>query len=159
VLKELNMKFAVLVLGCLLTTSAQADWYYRVMKVVCGKNELRVIDYSAPGELGEARGKERGAIDVDTLSTWKTTANELNVPDKPLPHIEICKIPSGKYKVTLTNAGGGYSAPYAVVNVVEITNPQKPMVLIDNLHLNQILKKRYEIVFSKDHPEGLIINE
>ncbi|MGB7543312.1 MAG: hypothetical protein WBM28_15020 [Burkholderiales bacterium] len=153
------MKAMMLAFGCCLATSANADWYYHVMKVVCDKSDLRVIDYSEYNEVGQARGKEPGAIDVDNLSTWKRTANDLNVPDKPLPHTEVCKIPSGEYKVILTNAGGGYSAPYPVVNVTEITNPKAPRVLVKNLHLDHVVKNRYEIIFSKDHPEGLIIDE
>jgi hypothetical protein len=153
------MRIALIIFFCLLTSSAHADWYWHVMKVVCDKNELRIIDYSAYNELGEARRIEPGAIDVDSLSTWKTTKEELNIPDKPRPYVKVCKIPSGKYKVILTNAGGGYSAPYAVVNVLEISNPKKPTVLIKELHLDQVVENRYEIIFSKEHPEGIIINE
>ena len=129
------------------------------MKVVCDQNEIRIIDYSAYNELGEARGKERDVIDVDTLSTWKHTSDDLNVPDKPRPYVKVCKTPAGKYKVTLTNTGGGYSAPYPVINVLEISNPKAPKRLITNLHLDQVVNKRYEIIFSKQYPKGQIIEE
>lgn len=152
------MRTALIMFGLLLTHEARADWYYYVMKIECGTETLRVINYSAYNEEGIARGKEPGAIDVDKLSTWRHTEDGLNIPDKPLPHIEICKIPSGKYKVILTNAGGGYSAPYPVVNVLEISNPKKPKLLIDNLALPDVVEKQ-EIAFSRENPNGLVINE
>jgi hypothetical protein len=146
--------------GLLIPLQAHADWYYYVMKVVCTKDELRIIDYSAYNEEGEARAAEPGAIDVDKLSTWRRTPEELNVPDKPLPHVTICKIPAGKYRVTLTNAGGGYSAPYPVVNVQEISDSKHPKVLIRNLALEKSYKyKRYEIIFSSKYPKGQKIIE
>lgn len=129
------------------------------MKVVCSRTELRIIDYSEYNEIGEARRYERGAIDVDKLSTWKHTSDDLNVPDKPRPYVKVCKIPAGTYKVTLTSAGGGYSAPYPVVNVAEISNPKMPKRLITALELDQVVKNRYEIVFSAKTPEGQIIDE
>lgn len=153
------MKTLLAAISCLLTASAHADWYYRVMKVVCTRSAISIIDYSAFNEIGEARGMESDAIDVDKLSTWKHTSNDLNVPDKPKPYVKVCKIPAGKYRVTLTNAGGGYSAPYAVVNVVEISNPKVPIRLITELHLDQVVKSRYEIVFSTKYPKGQIIDE
>ena len=158
-IRGLAMRAGLLLLSMLLATSAHADWYYYVMKVVCEKSELKVINYSAYNEEGQARGKEPDAIDVDTLSTWRTTENDLNVPDKPLPYVKVCAIPSGKYRVVLTNTGGGYSAPYPVVNVTEVTNPQKPKILIHDLYLDRVVKNRYEIVFSKSHPNGQIIDE
>jgi hypothetical protein len=158
-MEDLDMKKILIVIGCCLASSAHADWYYHVMKVVCDKNELRVVDYSAYNELGQARGKEPDAIDVDTLSTWRATKDELNVPDKPLPYVKLCKITSGKFKVVLTNAGGGYTAPHPVVNVTEVTDPVNPKSLINNLHLDHVVKNRYEIVFSKEHPDGLILDE
>ena len=145
--------------GILVANSAHADWYYHVMKVKCDKSELRIIDYSAYNEEGEARSKEPDAIDVDTLSTWRTTENDLNVPDEPRPYEKICAIPSGTYKVVLTNAGGGYSAPFPVVNVTEISDPRKPKVLIHNLGLPDVVKNRYEIIFSRKHPNGQVIDE
>ncbi len=146
--------------GLLIPLQVHADWYYYVMKVVCTKDELRIIDYSAYNEEGEARAAEPGAIDVDKLSTWRRTPEELNVPDKPLPHVTICKIPAGKYRVTLTNAGGGYSAPYPVVNVQEISDSKHPKVLIRNLALEKSYKyKRYEIIFSSKYPKGQKIIE
>jgi hypothetical protein len=152
------MKKILIVLGCCFASSTHADWYYYVMKIVCEKNELRVVNYSAYNELGQVRGKEPDAIDVDTLSTWRTTENQLNVPDKPLPYVKICQIPTGKYKVVLTNAGGGYTAPHPVVNVTETSDPKNPKTLINNLHLHGV-KNRNEIIFSKENPEGLIIDE
>ena len=146
--------------GLLIPLQANADWYYYVMKVVCTKEELRVIDYSAYNEEGKSRGQEPSAIDVDKLSTWKHTPDELNVPDKPLPHVTICNIPAGKYRVVLTNAGGGYSAPYPVVNVQEISDPKHPKVLIRNVVLEEShMYKRYEIIFSSKYPKGHIIKE
>jgi hypothetical protein len=153
------MRTVLLTFSLFFATSAYADWYYHVMKVVCEKNELKVIDYSAYNEVGEARSKEPDAIDVDSLSTWKTTENDLNVPDQPLPYVKLCAIPSGKYKVVLTNAGGGYSAPYPVVNVIEVSDRKKPKTLIRNLSLDHVVKNRYEIIFSKDFPKGRIIDE
>jgi hypothetical protein len=154
-----SRNFVVAGICCLLAASAYADWYYRVMKVICDGETLRVIDYSAPNEIGEARSKESDAIDVDQLSTWKRTSNDLNVPDKPKPYVNVCAIPWGKYRVTLTNAGGGYSAPYPVVNVVEISDPSAPKSLITDLHLNHIARSRYEIVFSRQHPNGKVVEE
>lgn len=152
------MRRLVIALGCCLASSANADWYYYVMKIECEKNEIRIVNYSEYNELGKARGKEPGAIDVDTLSTWRSTENHLNVPDKPLPYVKICQIPSRKYKIVLTNAGGGYVAPHPVVNVTEISDPKNPRILINNLHLGGV-KNRNEIVFSKENPDGLIIDE
>ena len=146
--------------GLLAAFQAHADWYYYVMKVVCEKDALRIIDYSEYNEEGKARAAEPGAIDVDTLSTWRRTPNDLNVPDKPLPRITTCTIPAGKYRVVLTNAGGGYSAPYPVVNVREISDPKQPKVLFQDLALdNSYEYKRYEILFSSEHPRGRIIEE
>jgi hypothetical protein len=153
------MKIVFMVFSCVLATPAHADWYYYVMKVVCDRSEIKIINYSAYNEIGEARGKESDAIDVDKLSTWKHTSDDLNVPDKPKPYVKVCKIPAGKYRVTLTNAGGGYSAPYPVVNVVEISNPKVPTPLIADLALDNAVKNRYEIVFSTQHPKGQIIDE
>lgn len=153
------MRILLVMLGLFFTNAASADWYYYVMKIACEKEKLRIINYSAFNELGKARGQEKGAIDVDTLSTWRRTDNDLKVPDKPLPYVQVCKIPSGKYQVTLTNAGGGYTAPYPVVHVVEISNPAKPKILIDHLELAEIVNIKQEIVFSRNHPNGLIINE
>ncbi len=129
------------------------------MRVVCEKNELRIIDYSAYNELGEARRKEPGAIDVDSLSTWKATDNGLNVPDKTLPYVKMCRLNSGKYKVILTNAGGGHSSPYPVVNVSEISDPRHAKSLISNLELNHEMRNRYEIIFNLEYPKGKIIDE
>jgi len=153
------MKSLLAAFICLFATSAHADWYYHVMKVVCDRNEIRIIDYSEFNEVGETRGKESDAINVDNLSTWKHTSDDLNVPDKPKPYIKVCKIPAGNYKVTLTNAGGGYSAPYPVVNVLEISNLKLLIPLITDLALDQVVKNRYEIVFSTQYPRGHIINE
>jgi hypothetical protein len=142
------------------SSQAYADWYYYVMKIVCAKDELRIIDYSAYNEEGKARAAEPGAIDVDTLSTWRRTSNDLNVPDKPLPRVTICNIHAGKYQVVLTNAGGGYSAPYPVVNVREISDPKQPKVLFRDVELDKSYEyKRYEIVFSSRYPKGQIIDE
>jgi hypothetical protein len=149
-----------LLIGLLVASDARADWYYFVMKIECGKTTLRIIDYSAYDEEGEARSMEPGAIDVDNLSTWRTTEKDLNVPDKPLPHISICVIPSGKYRVVLTNAGGGWSAPYPVVNVQEISDPDRPRELIHDLKLDKSSEfKRYEIVFSPENASGKVIQE
>jgi hypothetical protein len=153
------MKMLFIAFGCLLTASAHADWYYYVMKVVCDRSEIRIINYSAYNEIGEARSKEIDAIDVDELSTWKHTGDDLNVPDKPKPYVKVCKIPAGKYRVTLTNAGGGYSAPYPVVNVVEISNSKMPTPLITNLELEGVEKGAYEIVFSSRYPKGKIVGQ
>ena len=156
-----RMRIILIAVGCLLfATSAEADWYWYVMKVVCGDNELRVIDYSAYNEEGEARRLDPNAIDVDKLSTWKRTDQDLRVPDKPLPHVTICRIPAGKYRVVLTNAGGGYSAPYPVINVQEISDPKHPKTLIKDISLEDSYKyKRYEIIFSSKYPKGNIIKE
>lgn len=130
------------------------------MKVVCEENSLRIIDYSAYNEEGKARSAEVGAIDVDKLSTWKHTSNDLNVPDQSRPHVTVCNIPAGKYRVVLTNTGGGYAAPYPVVNVNEITSPKRPKILIHNLALDKSYEyKRYEIVFSSKYPKGHFIEE
>ena len=156
------MRVLIVFLSLTASVPAYADWYYYVMKVECGKTDLRIIDYSAYNEEGDARRTEPGAIDVDTLSTWRSVGekgNELNVPDKPLPYVKVCSIPTGTYKVILTNAGGGYSAPYPVVNVIEISNSKKPKSLFHNLELSRGVNNRYEIVFSKEHPTGLIIDE
>lgn len=153
------LNWLIIMSAWLISPLASADWYYYVMKVECTSNELRIIDYSEYNELGLAQSKEADAIDVDTLSTWKTTDDGLNVPDKPLPYIKVCETSSGKYKVVLTNAGGGYSAPYPVVTVFEISNPSFPKILIENMSLNFVVENRYEIVFSKENPIGLIINE
>jgi len=140
--------------------SAQGDWYYYVMKVECTNDYLRVIDYSAYNEEGKARAAESGAIDVDTLSTWRRTSEELNVPDMALPQVTVCNIPAGKYRVVLTNGGGGYSAPYPVVNVQEISDPEVPRDIIRNLALDKSFQyKRYEILFSSDYPAGRMIKE
>jgi uncharacterized protein YecT (DUF1311 family) len=149
------------VLACITPVApAHADWYYYVMKVVCTANELRVLDYSAYNEEGAQRRFETGAIDVDKLSTWRRTENDLNVPDKPRPHVTVCKIPSGRYRVTLTNAGGGYSAPFPVINVHEISNPNQQKVLIHNLALTDSHEyQRIELVFSTAYPRGRIIKE
>jgi len=62
--------------------------------------------------------------------------------------------------VVLTNAGGGYSAPYPVINVREISNPKQPVVLIRDLALDKSYEyKRYEILFSRKYPKGKIIEE
>jgi hypothetical protein len=150
---------SLLVIGLLFVSPARADWYYYVMKVVCNQDQLRIINYSAYNEEGQARGSEPDAIDVDKLSTWRHTENDLNVPDKPLPYVKTCKIRGGRYRVVLTNAGGGYSAPYPVVNVSEISAPGKPRVLIRNLELKDVVRNRYEIIFSAKHPDGQIIDE
>jgi len=150
----------VCICGCFASFSAHADWYYYVMKVVCEEGVLRIVDYSAFNEEGKARRAEIDAIDVDNLSTWKHTSNDLNVPDKPLPHVTVCNIPAGKYRVALTNAGGGYSAPYPVVNVREETNPKRPKVVIRNLALDKSYEyQHYEIVFSSKFPKGNFIEE
>jgi len=152
---------AVIFLGSITAAlPAHADWYYYVMKVVCTKDELRVIDYSAYNEEGMARGAEPGAIDVDKLSTWKRTPDELNVPDKPLPNISTCSTASGKYRVILTNAGGGYSAPYPVINVREISKPKLPVVLIKDFALDKSQEyKQFEILFNRENPRGRTIEE
>jgi hypothetical protein len=130
------------------------------MKVECTKESLRIIDYSAYNEEGQARAAELGAINVDKLSTWKHTPNDLNVPDKPRPHVTICSTTAGKYRAALTNAGGGYSAPYPVVNVREISNPKRPTVLIRDLALERSYEyKHYEIIFSSEYPKGHIVEE
>jgi hypothetical protein len=154
------IRIVIAITGLLCTSEAHADWYYFVMKVECTKDSLRIVDYSAYDEEGKARAAEPGAIDVDTLSTWKSTPDDLNVPDQPIPNVTVCKIPAGKYRVVLTNAGGGYSAPYPVVNVLEITNPKRPKFLIRNLALNKSYEyKRYEIHFSSKYPIGHIVEE
>ena len=96
---------------------------------------------------------------MDSLSTWKATDNGLNVPDKPLPYVKVCKLASHKYKVVLTNAGGGHSAPYPVVNVSEVSDPRQAESLINNLELNHEVKTRYEIIFNLNHPRGKIIDD
>jgi hypothetical protein len=151
----------VLLFACLAFASqAKADWYYYVMKVACSTESLRIIDYSAHNEEGLTRAADPGAIDVDKLSTWKTTPDDLNVPDKPLPHVTVCSTAAGKYRVTLTNAGGGYSAPYPIVNVREISNPQRPKVLFRNLSLERSYDyEHYEILFSRKHPKGRIVEK
>jgi len=151
------LKIKILLLG--LACTLQADWYYHVMKITCSENTIKVINYSAYNEIGEARGKEPDAIDVDKLSTWKTTADELNIPDKSLPYIKVCTIPSGKYKIILTNAGGGYSAPYPVVNVSEISDLKNQKILIANLSLRDVVENKNEIIFSSEYPKGKVINE
>lgn len=151
------MKKILLCIVVLISTEVSADWFYYVMKIECNNEELKVINYSAYNEIGLRRGKEEGAIDVDKLSTWRTTSDDLRVPDKPNPHVEDCSIPSGSYRVTITNEGGGYSAPYPVVSVEEITNTSAPEVLIDSLRLRYSSEYINEIVFSKNHPKGHII--
>ena len=146
--------------GFLFAPLAQADWYYFVMKVECQNDALRIIDYSAWNEEGQEHGSEPGAIDVDKLSTWRRTENDLNVPDKPLPHVTDCAISSGKYRVILTNAGGGYSAPHPVINVLEVSVPDQPRILIRDLNLEDSSDyQRYEILFSSAYPRGRIIAE
>ena len=146
--------------GLVFSFQAHADWYYYVMKVECQKDLLRIVDYSAYNEEGQAHASEPDAIDVDKLSTWKRTENDLNVPDEPRPHVADCTIPSGKYRVILTNAGGGYSAPYPVINVRELSDAEQPKVLIRNLSLEHSSQyRRYEIVFSSAYPQGQVIAE
>jgi hypothetical protein len=158
--RNLLAKAAVCFSVLLVAPSAHADWYYYVMKVICAKEELRIIDYSAYNEEGQKRAAQADAIDVDHLSTWKRTENDLNVPDKPLPHVTNCTIPAGTYRVVLTNTGGGYSAPHPVVNVLDLSKPKAPRVLIRDLELNDSHNyKRYEIVFSSKYPRGRIIEE
>lgn len=154
-------KTALALAGLIIISSpANADWYYYAMKVVCTTQSLRIIDYSAYNEEGQAHAAEPGVIDVDKLSTWKRTPDDLNVPDKPLPHVTTCNTSAGKYQVVLTNAGGGYSAPYPVINVREISNPKQPAVFIRDLALDKSYEyKRYEILFSRKYPKGQIIEE
>jgi hypothetical protein len=141
-----------------LSPPAGADWYYYVLKISCTDTELRIIDYSAHNAEGARRAAEPDAIDVNKLSTWRETPDFLNVPDKPLPHVTLCSLPAGTYRVTLTNAGGGYSAPYPVINVEQVV-PQAKALIRDHSLEDSWRYERFEIVFSSEFPEGRIIAE
>lgn len=139
-------------------SKASADWFYYVIKIECNSEEFKVINYSAYNEEGRKRGKENGVIDVDKLSTWRTTPDGLNIPDKSAPHIEECTTNSGKYRIIIENEGGGYSAPYPVIYVDERSVSGNPNWLINRLSLEYRSEKYIkELVFSAEHPEGIIV--
>jgi hypothetical protein len=156
------MKPIALTIILLFSTSALADWPYRIMKIKCTKSMIEIIDYSAYDEDGEARLKEKGVIDVDQLSTWRHTQNDLNVPDKPLPLETVCSIPSGKYKIILNNRAIGSSAgwwpPVPVVDISEISNPRNPVVLFKDIELSEFPQKHVKIIISKKYPHGIQID-
>jgi hypothetical protein len=128
------------------------------MKIECLNNMIEVIDYSDYNEAGEARLKEPGVINVDNLSTWRHTADDLNVPDKPLPHKKVCKVSSRTYSIILNNASiGGYSPPDPVVSITDITNPKKPDRLVDKFELTDMPEEETKFVISKEHPKGMFI--
>ncbi|WP_223469102.1 hypothetical protein [Massilia soli] len=145
----------VLALSASCSSSALADWYYRSFKVECSRDQIAVIDYSAYNEAGEARLLERNVIDVDKLSTWRTTEDDLNVPDKPLPHRRECKMGGKKYSIVLTNqSNGGYSPPVPVVNITNTTNPRRPIRIVSECALYDMPEGETKIVLSISHPQG-----
>jgi hypothetical protein len=138
--------------------SAMADWPYRSIKIECQSELIEVIDYSAYNEEGQARLNEPGVINVDKLSTWRHTANDLNVPDKPLPYKKVCKVGTRTYSIVLNNAStGGYSPPNPVVSIIDITIPNKPDVLIDKFELTDMPEEETKFIVSKKYPKGIFI--
>jgi hypothetical protein len=160
VFKSILWRVNFFTVSIIFSSYAHADWYWYVLKVDCSETQLKIINYSAYNEEGEARAAESGVIDVNDLSTYRMTEEDLRVPDKDLPHVETCRIPSGSYEVVLTNAGGRWSAPFPIVNVTEVTNSTQPESLIKHLSLEDSYEyKKYEIIFSAESPKGKIIKE
>lgn len=153
-----SMKPIAYIFFVLFSAYALADWPYRIMKIKCTQTTIEINDYSAYDEVGEARLKEKGVIDVDKLSTWRHTESGLNVPDKPLPYETVCSIPSGKYKIFLTNKSIGSSAgwwpPVPVLSISEISDIQNPVVLFRDIELSEFPQKHVRILFSEKYPRG-----
>lgn len=152
--------YGLVALAYMLPNDAMADWPFRILKVECTAKEIRIIDYSAYNEDGKRRLREKGVIDVDKLSTWKHTNDDLNVPDKPQPYKRTCKLQTGRYAITLTNQStGGYSPPDPVINITRITSDHKSERLFKDLELTEMPNKETEIVISGKYPTGQLIKE
>ncbi|WP_157572358.1 hypothetical protein [Nevskia soli] len=142
----------------LFSTAAVADWPYRIIKVECTASEISVIDYSAYNDDGLRRLREKGAVDVDKLSTWRHTNNDLNVPDKPLPYKRKCRLRSGIYEIVLTNqVTDGYSPPNPVITIKRNTPDHRSKYLFKDLVLSEMPKETTMIVISKEFPGGNFI--
>jgi len=151
---------APLVYLLLCPTDAIADWPFRILKIECTAKEIAVVDYSAYNEDGKKRLHEKGAIDVDKLSTWRHTSDDLNVPDRPQPYRRTCKLPTGIYSITLTNQStGGYSPPDPVINITRSTSEHHSERLFKDLVLTEMPQAVTKIVISVECPNGRLIKE
>ena len=147
------MRYVLALVLSVLSNSVFADWYYYVYKIECNQDSLRIIDYSAHNSEGDIRSQEPSVIYAENLAVWGINERGDRFVVKYTPHVENCNLPFGNYRITIETGGG--SPAWGRWTVEELSSKKQ---LYRN-NMTEVFMRKRELVFKKEQPNGVLIEE